>query len=275
MARTIAQIQQSIVDAKNADATLAGITSSSRVAIWLLWTWVMATCMWTLEVLFDFHKAEVTGIIETLTPHTLPWYVAKAKLFQYGDTLPADSDVYSPVDETHRIVAFAAAVELPNLVRIKTAKVVGAVLGPLAGGELTAFTAYMNRIKDAGVRLQLTSGPADILQLGWTVYYDPLVLDATGVRLDGTGATPVLDEVNRFLDNLPFNGLFVLNNLMTDVVNNVEGVRIVKTNVGQAYYGATAPVSVNPEYIPDAGYMVLDTAYFTANVTYVAHGPVS
>ncbi len=275
MARTIAQIQQSIIDAKNADATLSGLSSTSNVAVWLLWTYVVATCNWVLENLFDAHKAEVTGIIATQKPHTLQWYVTMAKQFQYGVSLPADSDTYTvpSTDPAVVIVSYAAVVELTTLVRVKVATLSAGLLAPVTSPQLTALTAYMQLVKDAGVRLQVTSGDPDTLQLKVKIYYDPLVLDATGARLDGTSTTPVKDAVNSFLTNLPFNGLFVLNNLIA-ALQAIEGVVIGDVVSAQATYASLPYTAVTVEYTPDAGYMALDETYFTANVTYVSHGPI-
>jgi hypothetical protein len=275
MARTIAQIQASIIAAKTADVTLSGLTSTSQSAIWLLWTWVVATTQWTLEHLFDAHKNEVAAIIATQKPHTLQWYVAKAKAFQKGVLLPPDTDVYDvapPTDPDLLIIAYAAAVELTGMVRIKAAKQSGGVLTQL-GADLPAFKAYMGRIKDAGVRLQITSDDPDILQLSLGVYYDPLILDSSGARLDGTSSTPVKDAVKAFLENLPFNGLFVLNYLIA-ALQAVEGVRIGHVSTAQAKYGSLPFAAIPVEYLPDAGYMVLDETYFDANVTYTAHSPI-
>jgi hypothetical protein len=273
MARTIAQIQQSIIDAKNTDSTLAGLTSASQVAIWLLWTWVVATCQWTLENLFDIHKAEVDAILSTQRPHTLQWYVTKAKAFQLGDTLLAKSDVYYPVVAANLIVANAAAIELVGMIRIKAAKLVSSVLAPLSGPELTAFSAYMGRVKGAGVRIQCTSGLPDDFRLALGIFYDPLILDNTGARLDGTAAAPVNDAVNAFLNNLPFNGIFVLNYLVA-TLQGIEGVRIGEVLYCAARYGSLPYTAITYEYIPDAGYMQLDAAYFITNTTYTAHGPI-
>lgn len=274
MARTIAQIQQSIVDAKNADGTLGpALTSSSAVAIWYLWTYVVAVCQWTLENLYDAHVSEVNGIIATQKPHTLQWYVTMARAFQYGASLPADSDVYVPVaapGDASLVVTFASAVETTNLVRIKTATGVVGSLAALSGGQLTAFTAYMNQVKDAGVRLQCTSGAGDTFQPTMIIYYDPLVLDNTGARLDGTDATPVKDAVNAFLDSLPFNGRLKLNDFIA-AMQAVPGVVIADEVSIQAFYGAVPPVIITKEYIPDAGYLALDDTWFGANVSYTAY----
>lgn len=275
MARTIAEIQKSITDAKSAEPDLASLTSSSNVAIWRLWTYVIAVCIWTLENLFDFHKKEVADIIAAEKAHTLQWYVMKAKQFQYGVALPDDSDTYPVIsdDPPIAIIKYAAAVELTNLVRIKVAKLVSGSLEGLIPAEQLAFSAYMNRIKDAGVRLQLTSGDADNLRLKLKVHYDPLILTNNGARVDGDSGAPVKDAVKVFLSNLPFNGLFVLNNLIT-ALQAIEGVRIGEVLTAEANYASTAFVSASPEYSPDAGYMKLDETFFDANVVYVPHYPV-
>ena len=283
MARTIAQIQQSIIDAKNGvnpSVPLTGVnplamlTSSSNVAIWRLWTYIVAVCQWALENLFDFHKAEVNGIIATQKPHTLQWYVMKAKAFQYGVSLPNDSDTYAifTSDPLVVIIKYAAAVELTNLVRIKVATESGGVLVPLSTPQLSAFSAYMHLVKDAGVRLQLTSGNADTLRLVLNVFYDPLVLDSTGARIDGTASTPVRDAITTFLQNLPFNGLFVVNNLIS-TLQSIPGVVIGEVVSVSATYGSLTYTAVTVEYLPDAGYLVLD-AVDGLTITYTAHAPI-
>jgi len=282
MARTIAQIQQSIQDAKNGINPdlpltgvnpLAGLTSTSNVSMWLLWTYVIAVCQWLLENLFDLHVSEVNSILATQKPHTLQWYVTKAKAFQFGDALPADTDLYSVVDAGTQIVKYAAAIELDNMVRIKVAKITGAALTPLdATLELPPFTAYMQLIKDAGVRLNITSGAPDTLKLVLNIYYDPLVLDSTGARLDGTSTTPVKDAINNFLVNLPFNGLFVINNLIA-TLQSISGVVIGQIADAQATYAALPYIEVLVEYTPDAGYMILDPVD-GLTINYYPHGPI-
>ena len=228
-----------------------------------------------METLFDAHKAEVQGIITSGKAHTLQWYVLKAKAWQFGYSLPVDaggnatSDVYDVIDPTAMQVAMAAAVEqLPlNRVRIKVAKLSGGVLAPLTGGALTALTTYMNQVKDAGVRLVITTNAGDNLQLALTVLYDATVLDSTGARLDGSAATPVKDAITAFLDALPFNGVFILGAL-NDAIKAVEGVTVAIVDVAQANYAMTPYVNITGQYVPDAGYMVLDGTYFDANVDY-------
>ena len=267
---TIAQWQAMIVANKAANASLAGVDSTSLVADWLLWTWVMAFVAWTLEGLLGAHVVEVQGIIGGQKPHSLQWYTTMAKLFQYGYALPDGSDVYVPAvgaGDASLVVTFAAGVESENLVRIKVATGAVGALGPLTAPQLSAFTAYMNLVKDAGVRVVCTSGVADTCQPKMVIYYDPLVLDGTGARLDGTGGTPVRDAINAFLDSIPFNGRFVLNNFIA-AMQAVPGVVVADEVSVLAYYGAVPPVAITTWYTPDAGYMGLDLGYFNVNVSY-------
>jgi hypothetical protein len=107
-----------------------------------------------------------------------------------------------------------------------------------------------------------------------TVYYDPLVLNATGERIDGTENTPVLDGINTFLDNLPFNGVFMLNSLIASG-QAISGVQIFEVQTAQGTFTGGPTVNIltaTPNiYTPDAGYMTLDETYFNTYVTYVPY----
>jgi hypothetical protein len=217
------------------------------------------------------------AIIAADKPHTLAWYVNKALAFQKGIALPDGSDVYAvvpPVDPTVQIVAYAAAVEFDTYIRMKLAKVVADDLAPLTDAELGEFGVYMNRVKDAGVRFDYTSDTADDLRTHLVIYYDPLVLDSTGARIDGTSPTPVKDFIKQWLKVQPFNGLFVLNNMLEAITNGVEGVLICRDFLTQARYAATPFTTVTHEYLPDSGYLRLDELDFTTYNSYVPHEPI-
>lgn len=261
MARTITDIQNEIIAQVQANATLAPLlTSTSKVAVWRLMTYAAAVAIWTLETLFDIHIADVNETISKLKPHSLRWYAGKAVAFQYGYNLVNDADYYDNTGiadaliETSKVVDYAAVVEQERGLRIKVAKDNGIDLTALSLAELNAFKEYMKRIKDAGVRLNITSTVADGLKLGIDLYYNALVLTSTGARLDGTAAEPVQDAVKTYLKNLPFNGVFVLQNLV-DVLQVVDGVRIVHITGAQAQYGALPYQSFAVKYLPDSGYL--------------------
>lgn len=59
MARTIQQIQQEILTAKAKEPALSELNSTSKTAIWRLWTYITAFAIWTLEKIFDQHRKEI------------------------------------------------------------------------------------------------------------------------------------------------------------------------------------------------------------------------
>lgn len=262
MARTIDQIQQSMLDAIGIDPVLSTVaTSTSKVAIYRLFTRIVATCAWTVEVLFDTLRDELTTLIATLKPHSTRWYALKALDFQYGYNLATDSDKYdnSALTEEEiaesKVIKYVAVTENPDgKLRIKAVTEEDGDLAPLSTPVKSAFTEYMARVKDAGVRLQIDSLPADKLKLTLKIYYDPLILNSDGQRLDGLDSEPVQNAVKNYLKNLPFNGTFVLAYL-TDALQQVDGVVIPHIEQALTAYGLFPFTTVNVMYLPDSGYL--------------------
>jgi hypothetical protein len=226
-----------------------------------MWTYIVAVTVWALENLFDLHKNEVNTLINEKAPHSLRWYANKAKDFQYGSELVDGEDYYnnttlSEEEVTKRkIIAFSAVVEQAKGLRLKVARIVSDDLDALSNIQLASFEAYMNRIKDAGVNpLIIESLPADNLKLTLNIYYNPLVLDNTGARLDGTDPNPVGKKIKDYLKNLPFNGTMVLAYLV-DALQQVDGVVIPHIVQAQARYGALPYTAFDVKYSPDAGYL--------------------
>lgn len=261
MARTITEIQADMISRVNATPELAELNSTSKTALWRLWTYVVSVCIWALENLFDQHKSEVTSLINEKAPHSLRWYANKARDFQYGSELVAEEDFYDNSKLTEeelaaqQIIAYSAVVEQTKGLRLKVARSVNGDLDALTEQQLASFGEYMNRIKDAGVNpLLVESQPADSLKLTLDVYYNPLVLGGDGSRLDGTDADPVGKKVRDYLKNLPFNGTVVLAYLV-DALQQVDGVVIPHVVEATTRYGNLPYTAINVKYTPDAGYL--------------------
>jgi len=262
MARTIDEIQQSMITAIQADPVLAPVaTSTSKVAIWRLMTRIFASCAWGVEMLFDTLKAEVNELIANLKPHSARWYATKAKQFQYGFSLIIDSDFYDNTGftddqiEDSQVVKYSAVTEGEDgKLRIKIAGISGDDLAPISGPQLISFTEYIKRIKDAGVKISIVNQVSDKLSLDLKIYYNPLIIDGTGQRIDGADNTPVQNAVKTFLKNQPFNGVFVLAYLV-DALQKIDGVVIPHVNQCLTKYGTFSFTSVDVQYIPDSGYL--------------------
>lgn len=183
--------------------------------------YVFAVAVWALEKLFDLHRADVDARIEQLEPHTLRWYVSKAKAYMQGQKLVTDCDYYDTEGMTEqdiaaaKVVKYAVATESNTVVYIKVAREVDGNPAALTAGQLEGLTSYMNEIKDAGVSVQLRNEPADQMRISLLIYYDPtlLIIDANG-NGSQNGKDPVRETTKQVIENLPFNGRFRKSDLM-------------------------------------------------------------
>lgn len=260
-------------DIDSAQQLLADLNTPSRVARWRLMLWVVAVAQWTHEVLWDRTLDEIRALAAASNIGTLPWYVAKARAFQFGHDLVLVNNVpgYEEDDAEARIVRRAAAKEQGGLVLLKVAKEEAGVIGPMTSGELSAFAAYIDEVKMAGVIVNIISEPADLLRVVATVFYDPLVMASDGTLILNPSVRPVDAAIDAYLENLPFNGALVLTNLV-DAMQSAAGViNPVLTDV-QTRYGAFPYSSVVVEYIARAGYLKVDPLNpLAATITYVPY----
>lgn len=276
MSRTLNTIQASILLKKEQTASLSGLevlttseqntlnnlNSNSKVAIWRLWVFIVAFAIFLHEQIFDEHKKEIEALLAAQKIHNALWYKGKALAFQLGFDL-GESDVYNNdgVDTqlvlNSLIVKQASVEEVAGRLKIKVAKVVQDALAPLDAPELFAFGQYMEKVKDAGTRLDITSRPPDTLKLEIDLYFDPLVLDTLGQRLDGQNNEPVQDAIKEFLYKLEFNGELILTKL-TDYLQQVEGVQMPVIKEAFTKYANFGYVPMSETYIAVSGYMIPD-----------------
>lgn len=293
--RTLEQIQSSILTKKSTTSslsalevlttdekqTLANLNSNSKTALWRLWVYIFSFAIWAHEQIFETHKKEIEELIALNKVHTAKWYRGKSLLFQFGFEL-GESDIYdnTGIEEStvlfSRIVKQASIEEIAGRLKIKVAKNVPSVnelldnefdLGPLTEEEKAAFGQYMNLIKDAGTRLEIISRPPDLLKMEIDIYFDPLVLDGNGSRLDGSDNYPVKRAISEFLYNLEFNGELILTKL-TDYLQAIDGVEMPVIKKSEARFAANPFIELNETYIADSGYMILsDTPAILDEIT--------
>lgn len=213
--------------------------------------------------LFDLHKREVSNIIKNQKVGSLRWYAYMARQFQFGRNLNPDTDEYDNsglTDEqiaANKIVAYSAVGKRDGVLLIKVAKLVGDDLAPLAPDELAAFAEYMTRVQCAGDELEYINQKADKLKLNLSIYYNPLVLNQSGQRLDGQSSTPVADGIRRYLRELPFNGELV-HAYLEDYLQKIDGVVFPSIDAMAYQYGNTGWIPINVKYQPLSGYFTID-----------------
>lgn len=247
MARTVQEIKKNMTDRFMSDATLRsayGITGEdatwdntfSSVSVENILMYIVAVCAYTLEVMFDRHKVEVDErIVANIVP-TVRWYHTQALAFQYGDILVFDEATqsyrYAVEDESKKIVKYCAVQDAGNTIQMLISGQTGGLPSVISGDEMTAFKAYMNSVKIAGVFINIQSLPADRIKIYAKVYVNPMVIDSTGVRISD-GSRPVEDAINNYLANVIYGGTFNKTKLV-DAIQVVEGVTDIELGIVQA-----------------------------------------
>lgn len=267
--RTISDIKKELTEAFMANDQLQAVygftpgtafdKQFSRISLESILLYIVAFAQWTLEKLFDTHTQEVTDYIATMKPHTLRWYQEKAKAFLYGFTLIDGTDQFDTIgkgdDEiaSAQVVKFAAVTESGATLYLKIAGEESGRPKKLDASQKAAFEAYLHEYKDAGVRVDVTSEQGDYLRLSLDVYYNPLLLTATG-QSKSDGTYPVEDAIKNYIEQLPFNGEY-RNNALVDAIQQTTGVVMVQLH--------SAAQSVdNVTYNPVAAFCTPFAGYF-------------
>jgi hypothetical protein len=266
--RTINEIYDEIIAEKETQTVLDDLTpnpetslgllndlsSSSKVAIWRLWAYIVAVAIWVHEQMFEVFKEEAEAIAAAAPAGTARWYQKKVFEFQFGDSLSFVNNqyVYDPVDESNRIVTRCAVQDRGDgVVVIKVAK--GTTPGPLTSGEKSALEGYIAKIKFAGTRVAVVSLNADDIDISYDIYYDPIVPLATL-------QSAVQNAIEGFASSLEFNGEFRITKF-TDALQAVTGVidPVFQSATATPDGGSAAAFAVS--YQPAAGHVTFaDTA---------------
>ena len=281
MARSLTEIQQSILNAKaqastlnalqvltTAEQNLSAANSTSKVAIWRLWVWIFSYVIY-------IHEQIIEKFAENSRPHTINWYKNQClnfldglplvwlnEQFQYDLTNVIDADVRKIIDRCAILESNSGELVL------KIATDNNGNTEPLTIAQLLRFTYYINQIKDAGNRIRIINQEADQLKIALTVYVDPLIIDLqTGALLSGApGVFPVKKAIDNYLEKLEFNGAFVLT-FFQDELQKATGVVLPKVDVLESQYLGFAFVPIVDWAIPEAGYFKVNPADLT--ITYL------
>jgi len=283
--RTIGEIYEEIVSYKDTQSPLqdlaptadteqqllSDLNSTSKVAIWRLFAYIIASAIQTLEGLFDMFKSEVDAKAAAAITGTPYWYQQQVFAFQYGDSLAFNPDTgkyeYPTIDEGARIVKRCSVTEeADGRVTFKVAKEQSGTLQALDAAELNALAAYVKKIRFAGTQFTLISGNGDLLRVSATVYYD-------GVLVQSDVQAAVEAAINDYVSNLPFNGLFLINKLI-DAIQAVDGVNDVSVSSVETRQNTGDPwTQITRDYVPHFGYFRIDDTpgnTLSDTITYVA-----
>jgi hypothetical protein len=226
MARSIQQIKQIMIDEKNNQSALSGLTSTSQTAIWNLWFFIVASCIAIFEQLQDLFKQDLETIAYNTPPNTPQWTRAKIFKFQYDATTPQVAELntttfvvdYPIINTAYNIITRCAIVTENNLnVSVKVAK--GSPPVQLSGPEQTSLEAYIETWGSVGIAYNVINQPSDKLEVVADIYYDS--------QYSAVISTNVVAAIESYMANLPFNGI-ISNQAIVDAIQAVSGVQNVK-----------------------------------------------
>lgn len=275
MARSIEVIQQQIIDSikstptlydpTNPDPEKRGLTSPSKVAIWLQWTYIVALAINIFEQLLDIFKTEIETSISLAPAGTQQWLQHQALIFQYDATNPQIiqfidyAPQYPVIDATKRIITQCAVVNRPvGGYKVKVA----ASLAPLTTPQLQAFQSFLKQI-NFGVPMEVINADSDKLMITANIYYDG--------QYSAVIQNTVLAAINNYISDFNtnnFNGDVYVSKL-EDIIQSVDGVKdVVLTQIEarpDTVLAASATKLVNNSqvllrsYSTYAGYILIDS----------------
>lgn len=266
MARSVDDIQQEIIDAKNAEAELSDLNSPSATAIWRLWTRITAIAINTFEQLIDLAIVDMEQIAREAVAGTPDWLQKRVLEFQYSETDPQVITIvdgraaYPVLDESLRIVTRAAVKENANgRVTVKVAKGEDP-LEPLVSNELNALKGYVDKIGFVGVPTDVISLNADRLKVTTTIFYSGEYVE-TEVK---ENVKTAIDGYLASISYVDFNGKVIRENLINAIqaVEGVTGIDTLNTLLNgrpeQDPLGGASNVNIVREYETAAGYVIAE-----------------
>ncbi|MES2238851.1 MAG: nucleotidyltransferase [Bacteroidota bacterium] len=231
MARTITAIQNEMFAAIAANENLSGLNSTSNVAIYRLFVYIVAFAIWLHESFFDQHTLEINEKLANQKSGTKPWYRFMALQFQYGFDLVPDKDYFDNGNATaeeiaaSKIIKYSAVNEAQDSSRV-ILKIAGETDGVLTDfddpAQVEAIEAYIDEIRVAGVQVTIINYKADQLYLNIRIKRDPLVLNEMGMS-KLMGNYPVNEALQEFMKELDFNGELKLSALI-DKLQVIPGI---------------------------------------------------
>lgn len=237
MARTIQEIKKTMTDHFMNDSTLRsayGITEDtatwdntfSTVSVENILIYIVAVCAYSLEVMFDVFRKDVDERIARNIVPTVRWYHTQALAFQYGDGLVYDEGAkafkYTTEDKSKQVVRYCAVKDRGSSIQILVSGDSGGLPSILSNDALTAFKAYMNNVKIAGVILDIRSLAADSIRIEATIQIDPQLIGTDGRKISD-GTYPARDAVDNYLRSIIYGGTFNKTKCV-DALQNVEGI---------------------------------------------------
>lgn len=213
MSRTLNAIYKEAVAERNKRLELTEFSSDSKLSILNGITWVVAAVIYSFETILDVFAYDISETINKRINGTPDYYARALLQYQKGDELTVREDGlafgYASVDENKQIITQVSYEESTDDVNLDSKLVLKVATGDkgnlsaIPADELVQIRTYLNRIKFAGTRIEVTSLPGDVLVPRLSVYWDGAISEAE--VYDNIEAS-----LNEYMMNIDFNaGIYV------------------------------------------------------------------
>lgn len=213
MSRTLNAIYKEAVAERNKRLELAEFSSDTKLSILNGITWVVSAVIYSFETILDVFAYDISETINKRINGTPDYYARALLQYQKGDELTVREDGlafgYASVDESKQIITQVSYEESTDDINLDSKLVLKVATGdkgnlsPIPGDELVQIRTYLNRIKFAGTRIEVTSLPGDVLVPRLSVYWDGAISEAE--VYDNIEAS-----LNEYMMNIDFNaGIYV------------------------------------------------------------------
>lgn len=245
MNKTLQEIIDEAIAAKEADGALDELNSTSKVSVWRSILNAVAWVIFNFQESVRLHTSNIQHMIDNQKNFRLQEYRSEALRFQYGFDLLPDTDKFSPtfVDNGVEITATPEQVEASKIVKyaacsrvINNGKV--SIILKIAPENLDlifpaevmeAFGKYISEVQPAGDHVTIVNYLPDMLRFAFIIKRDPKILNASGMNNLTGNQTPVQQAIEKFLRNdLPFNAELSIQRL-EDAIRSVPGVEDLTT----------------------------------------------
>lgn len=229
MSRTIKQIYDEAVQERNKRLELSEFSSDSKLSILNGITWSFAAVVFSFEALLDLFAVDISHVINNRINGTPTYYINALKQYQKGDELIVREDGlafgYAETDPAKRIITQASYMEshhdvnMDNKLILKVATGNKGSLHAIDPEELILIQAYINKIKFAGTRIEVTSQEGDVLIPRISVYYDGAVLESEVYDL-------IEEQLNAYMQAISFDSAIYVSDIIA-AIRRAEHVRDV------------------------------------------------
>lgn len=226
MSRSIKDIYDEAVKERNKRLELTEFSNDSKLSIMNGITWAFAAVVYSFETLLDVFTLDISTAINSRVNGTPLFYVNALLQYQKGDELTIREDGlacgYNEIDETKRIISqvsyseSSSDVNLDNKLILKVAQGEKGHLSPVLSDDLVLIISYLNKIKFAGTRIEVTSSEGDILIPKLSVYYDGAVREVEIYDL-------IEEKLNDYMMNIDFDSSIYVSKII-EAIKKAEHV---------------------------------------------------